>query len=264
MTSYLACSTCNKQQWQQYGRAMVKTFDRFWPKEILLDFYAEGFEPDIEGSWRDLDEAAPWLKDFKKRYGGNPRNTGGAGRRDYRRDAIRFCHKIGALGAAAEGADCDVLLWLDADIVTFAPVTRAWLDSLFPPAAHLGWLDRSGVYPECSFVLMRLPQSQELIERMVAMYKTGNVFHLSETHDSYVLQHVATAMQNEGKLKIHSLSGAGRVHTGHPFVNSPLAACLDHLKGEVRKQRGASLPTDLKIRRSEPYWEKIRKGIASS
>ncbi len=41
---------------------------------------------------------------------------------------------------------------------------------------------------------------------------------------------------------------------GHPLINSDWGAYLDHLKGK-RKTTGRSPATDLKIRRTEAYWQ---------
>jgi hypothetical protein len=260
MTRYLACSSCNSEQWQQYGRAMVNTYVRHWSREVPLWFYTENFEPDeVHPAFLDLrlEDAAPWLAEFKAKYGGDVRWRGGQDGQDYRRNAIKFAHKVAALGAAAERADCDVLIWLDADIVTFAPVTTKWLDSLFPKPAALAWLDRSrGIYPECGFVMYRMPQARKVIAKLVEMYRSGAVFGLPEQHDSFVLQHVVKSMP----MRVHSLSGDGRVHTGHPWCSSPLAATMDHLKGDTRKAQGHSHARDLKVRRDEPYWVKVRAG----
>lgn len=262
MTRYLSVTTCSAEQWLKYGRAMVATYRRYWPTEVPLWLYAEAFWPDeIKGDpvpFRtiNLDVAAPWLAPFKAAHD-KPQYMGGQGRRDYRRDAVRFAHKIAALGAAVDGAEEDVLIWLDADIVTHAKVTTEWLDGLFPQPAGLAWLDRMMSYPECGFMMFRLPEAKRLITKVVEMYRDGGVFKLPEHHDSYVFQHLANIMASKGKLKIHSLSGEGRVHTGHPFCNSRVAECLDHLKGESRKAAGHSLATDVKVPRSEPYWQRI-------
>ena len=40
---------------------------------------------------------------------------------------------------------------------------------------------------------------------------------------------------------------------GHPLINSEWGAYLDHLKGS-RKDSGRSKLTDLKVKRTEAYW----------
>jgi hypothetical protein len=252
-----AITTANAAIWENYGRAMAVTFARHWPDAVQLTVYTEKFDAGQNGSVRfvDLDQAAPWLAEFKDRYR-HPMYNGGPSRRDYRHDAVRFAHKVAAIGAAAEDVsrETDCLIWLDADIVTHAPVTLDWLASLFPEPAVVAWLDRQRTYPECGFVMFRLPEARPVIGAIVEAYRTGAIFKLAEWHDSFVIQHYVL----KSGVAVHSLSGPeGRKHTGHPWISSPLAACCDHLKGETRKAHGRSLPQDLmaaRVPRPEPYW----------
>lgn len=262
MTSYLAVTTCNAEQWERFGRAMVRTFARHWPQAVRLEVHCEGFwslediksdarEPTPWIGYTELYEAAPWLATFKALYR-DPQYNGGSNGRDYRHDAVRFAHKVAALGAAAEDADCDVLIWIDADVVTHASVTVDWLESLFPEPAVVAWLDRDNCYPECGFLMFRMPSARKVIREVVKSYRNGSIFKLPEWHDSYVIQHV---VQKSG-VAVHSLSGPeGRKHRGHPWIASELAAKMDHLKGERRKHDGRSaLGQELKSRRTEAYW----------
>jgi hypothetical protein len=257
MNRYLVVTTCNDRQWTQYGRAMVRTFLRYWPSEVDLRLYPEGF-PHFAA---DIYHASPWMAKFKAKYGGSPQYTGGSNGRDYRRDAVRFAHKVAAIDAAANESDCDILIWMDADVVTFERVTVEWLDSLFPPPATVAWLDRANTYPECGFLMFRMPEAKRVIKQVVEMYTSGSIFLLPETHDSYVFQHIVTHAVRLHELTVHSLSGEGRFHTGHPWCASRLAEKMDHLKGETRKARGMSLASDLRIspvKRTESYWGKVR------
>ena len=138
----------------------------------------------------------------------------------YRFDAVRFAHKVAALGAAAEEGEAGILIWLDADTVTHAPVTREWLDSLLPDDADLGWLDRERTYPECGFMLFRLPEARQVIADVVATYRSGSVFDMAQWHDSYVIETVAKAAEALGQITIVSLSGEGRAHH-HVLVEFP-------------------------------------------
>jgi hypothetical protein len=262
MTRYLVCTTCNAEQWTSYGRAMASTFRRYWPKEVPLWLYTECFDPGGDlaiDRCIDLEDASDWLALFKAKYA-EPQFSGRAnGSYDFRRDAVRFAHKIAAIGAAARAADCDVLIWMDADTVTFAPVTVEWLNGLLSESAAVGWLDRVGCYPECGFLMWRLPAARRVIDELVAEYRSGAIFQLPQTHDSFVIQQVVGRAVKRGDMKVASLSGRGRQCVGHPWVNSPIGDCMDHLKG-ARKKRGHSERSDVIYKRSEPYWQAIQRG----
>jgi hypothetical protein len=252
--SYSAITTCNAEQWARYGRAMVKTFQRFWPDQVPLTVYSEGFQPQVNGRVRhaDLYGAAPWLEAWKEARTPAQRGMTPKGYR-YRWDAARFSHKVAAIEAGASQTNTDVLIWMDADIVTHAPVTTAWLDSLLPVDSDLGWLDRENYYPECGFLMFRLPNCARVIRQIGKAYRSGDIFRLGQWHDSYVIETMVMAAVARGKIKVASLSGEGRT-SHHPLVNSRLGECLDHLKGS-RKARGRSAKHDLVKARSEPYWQ---------
>jgi hypothetical protein len=256
-----AITTCNAEQWESYGRAMVVTFCRHWPDEVGLTVYAEGFSGDCNDhvQFVDLDQAAPWLAPWKatrtkEQRGfvprpGKPHN--------FKYDAARFSHKIAAIGAAANeinGLECAAanLIWLDADIVTHADVTVDWLDSLWSSDADMAWLDRARCYPECGFMMFRLPACERVIRQIVATYQSGEIFKLQEWHDSYVIQAVCGVARQTQGLRIASLSGKARnIH--HILPNSPLGERLDHLKG-ARKARGRTSAGERVIGSRTGYW----------
>ena len=52
----------------------------------------------------------------------------------------------------------------------------------------------------------------------------------------------------------HDWSGHLIAGEGHPLINSEWGAWLDHLKG-ARKDLGRSKRVDLKVPRTEAYWQ---------
>lgn|GEM_PF-2156361 len=263
MTRFTAISTFNADGMKLYGRRMVESFCRCWPIEVSLRLYNEGWDADALLAYSQplsaslsrladetceivhLASASPWLDAFKAR---NRNRTF----RDFRCDAVRFSHKAAAVCHAARAVDADVLIWLDGDIVTHAPVTIADLEALAPVGDQwISWLDRASMYPECGFYMLNLRHENHLgfLSAFEAMYADDALYGLTEYHDSYVLQQVVERERATAK----SLSGAGR-STTHPLVNGPLGQWFDHLKG-TRKREGRSRSSDLKARRQEGYWQ---------
>ena len=246
-------ATCHLPGWQQYGRRMVETFDEFWPIDLPLYLYAEDFQPEHP---RPIVRTLPaWLAEFKARHAHHPSAHGMIdGKYDFRFNCLRFAHKIAAVTDAALNLETDILIVTDADIVTHAPVDTDWLTSLFPTGPYIAWLDRIQFHPECGFYMLRCthPMHREVMTRLQRLYETDAVFDLAETHDSYVLQQLILEAEREGLITTHSLSGEGR-QSGHPLINGPLGARLDHLKGP-RKALGRSPVSDLIRPRLEEYW----------
>jgi len=78
----------------------------------------------------------------------------------------------------------------------------------------------------------------------------GGIFKLMEWHDSFVFDAVRK------KHSLNSLDWSGHIIAGegHPLINSDWGAYLDHLKG-ARKDQGRSKDSDLKVKRTEAYWQ---------
>jgi hypothetical protein len=179
----------------------------------------------------------------------------------YRWDAVRFAHKTYCVFHALATIDCDAAFWIDADTVTFADIPFGFLDATLPEDAMLAYLGRPYRTSECGFVgyNRRHPRLAEFLAGWKALYDDDTLFELAEWHDSWVFDWVRAPFEHEG-VAMHNLSRVlGRRSVEHPFVNGPLGAYMDHLKGD-RKQAGRSRADDLGVERHEPYWTTPRPG----
>ena len=264
--TFEAVTTFSAFGYEQYGRRMIETFAQHWPRAVSLTIYRDGFDLTEDDLPRGaLDVCAidmqfeakygglSWFGDFKSRHARDPRANGMRnGSYDFRFDAVKFSNKTAAIIDAAETSSADVLIWLDGDIVTHAPVSN--LDELMPENCLLSWLDRDRSCPETGFLIFNLrhPGIPLLMATWRAMYETDGVFLLPEWHDAFVLQRIVT--DNPFSLRACSLSGETGRKTSHPLVNGPLGRCFDHLKGP-RKAEGMSRRRDLHAPRPEAYWQ---------
>lgn len=247
-------STMNEQGWNETGKRMAASFLARWPESAMpLTIYAEGFDPDMKGI--EVRQLPAWLDEFKHINDRNPVAKGiRNGAYDYRFDAVKFAHKVAAVTDFGLSLTDGVMIWLDADTYTHADVTEEWLENLFPEPAYIAWLDRFNSHPECGFVMYRAshPYHSLFMQSYRNLYTSGELFRLSETNDCTALAHVVSAKMLNGKIAPPvSLSGDKSWH--HPFVNGPLGAKLDHLKG-ARKRDGRSRKRDSRQPRTEEYW----------
>lgn len=249
-------TTMNENGWNESGERMLESFRAQWPADIEIVIYAEGFDPPEQPGVM-VRRLPAWLDEFKKRHANNIRPNGQtlSRRYDYRFDAVKFSHKVAALTEEGMRQSEGILIWLDADTFTHAPVTKEWLHRLFPAPSYVAWLDRENCYPECGFVMFRCDHRshRDAMEAYRALYVTDALFRYAEWHDSYIFQQLILGMVRDGSIEPPvSLSGDRR--WSHPFVNGPLGACMDHMKGD-RKSRGRSDRRDMRFQRPEPYWQ---------
>lgn len=225
----------------QYGERFLSTFDRFWPKDIDLQVYVEKPFPMPRDACRDL-WAIPGAKDFHMRHKRNLEAHGRKYRKGWKEkdrrkgycfkfDAYKFWKQILIPQAAAEGMDDgEILIWLDGDVETIAPVSQLnvvdWLGE-----ADLAYLNREPQHSEIGFWAVRIgPTVREFLADMAQTYTTDAVFDLDEWHSAFVWDH----SRRKFDMTERHLCRKGR--RGHVWPSTPLAPYMRHDKG-MRKPR---------------------------
>lgn len=118
---YIAITTFNKPYYDNMAHKMVETYLKFWPKDIPLYVYTEDMKLPVQAeNLKELDiyENCPGLKEFL----------------DWRGDHFTrgMAFKTYSFISAFKNIECDVIIYLDADSVTYKTITREFLDSLLP------------------------------------------------------------------------------------------------------------------------------------
>ena len=253
----------------QYGKRMIETFDKYWPQSIKLQVYYEWmptnktFSDRVE--WIDINYACPKLQEFKQRHNSNPHANGikpGSdpnGKYSYLWDAVKFAHKSYCVSHAALNANSDLVVWLDADVVTHSAIPEGFIESLLPKDHYCAYLGRQKIYPECGFVIYdtRSVYNQQFMEDWQDMYRTDSLFNEIEYHDSYLFWILQKKYTARGMQSFNISEGHPHIPGGHVFINSPLGAYMDHLKG-TRKITGRSKRTDIYRPHKNEYWDKIK------
>lgn len=257
---YTVVTTFNQEGYNVYGRRMIDTFVRTWPRDIELWVYVEGFSitsPAPNVRVLDLHGSSPELVAFKQEWQHVPKANGNIGpgseSKAYKWQAVRFSHKVYAIFDAARKVQSDWLIWMDGDMVCHSAIDHNQLTGFFPDSAELCFAGRSNKFTECGLYGMRLasPNVRVWLAEFQRMYDDANngIFTLSEWHDSYVFDQVRS------RVPVAELNwSAGLVNgEGHPLINCAWGAFIDHLKGK-RKQAGRSKAKDLLVNRTEKYW----------
>lgn len=236
------CSGWHPAGSAQYGRRFLETFDRYWPAAVELEVYVEQREPMPRDACRSLWDiwGAKSVDEFMQ---GNERFSGRDVQPDwkatckqagynFRFDARKFWKQILIPGAAAlDMADGDLLVWLDGDVVTTAPVPLTMVSDLIGEA-DVCYLGREPKHSEIGFWAVRINDATRAFLSSIAnQYHTGEFQNLPEWHSAYVWDHVRRKFQ----MREANLCAPGA--RGHVWPNTSLAAYTRHEKGN-RKPKG--------------------------
>lgn len=274
---YTVVTTFNADGYAKYGQRMIQTFLQSWPQEVELVVYAENCEVQESAPnlvVRDL-AICTGLTEFKNQWQHVPKANGDISnetrlaarvdaRKSFKWDAVRFAHKVYAIFHCAQTSLSEVLFWMDADTVCHSPITVSTLDRLCPPQYDLCFFGRRHKFSECGLYAMRLanPGTRKFLKEFQRMYDQAEegIFQLPEWHDSFVFDYVRNRIPSLFQLNWSAQLGDIRQRPGntpgegHPLINTEWGAYLDHLKGD-RKTSGRSLAKDLKVQRTEAYWQ---------
>jgi len=265
-------TTFNQAGYEKYGQRMIRTFLQNWPANVILHVYSENCTvkenaPNLHV--HDLHAESQDLVNFKKKWATIPYANGDItsmphlmNRKDvtksFKWDAIRFSHKVYSIFHCVNICDSDLLLWMDADIICHEPISHERINELCHRDKDLCYLGRKGKFSECGLYSLNLRSDtcKLFLKEFQRMYDEAEIgiFNLIEWHDSFVFDAVR---QKIPSLKALDWSGHLITGEGHPLINCEWGAYLDHLKGD-RKNLGHSKPIDLKIKRKEKYWSKIK------
>ena len=274
---YTVVTTFNAEGYNSYGRRMIDTFLQTWPQQVDLVVYTENCTVDQSAPnlvVRDISVVSE-LTAFKQKWQGVPKANGDITAdpvRNKRKDAvkpfkwnaIRFAHKTYSIFHCARNVNTDVLIWMDADTICHSKITVEDLDRLCSVQYELCFLGRRKKYSECGLYSMKLHTKgiKRFLIEFQRMYDHADqgIFLLEEWHDSFVFD--AVRKQTPGLVEFNWSASLGDLRSsklnspgeGHPLINSEWGAYLDHLKGS-RKKIGRSLPSDLKVKRTEAYWQ---------
>jgi hypothetical protein len=143
---------------------------------------------------------------------------------------------------------------MDADMICHTPINLDKINSLIPKDKDLCFLGREGKFSECGLYSINLnsPAALNFLRQFQQVYDhaESGIFTMDEWHDSFVFDEVRkTVKLNELNWTAGLIKGEG-----HPLINGPWGAYLDHLKGG-RKSEGKSRATDLVVNRTEEYWK---------
>lgn len=233
-------TTFGNEHFEIYAKRMLESFVANWPAEvpILVQTDTPTLAAEINKIIRPHDGLkSGWEPDHKAFV---ERNKDKDDPNNYRKQAVRFCHKVFALKfaldatmkAKAAGAEDTPrhLIWMDADVLTTRKVTPEDIMKCLPKegdaVSYMGRKDWD--HSECGWLAFDLENDgDQLIKSMYMYYTLGEVFKLDQWHDSWVFDKCYC----EGRTNLTPNATGMEV-----WPQSPMAPWSKHYKGPIAKQ----------------------------
>jgi hypothetical protein len=141
----------------------------------------------------------------------------------------------------------DILIWLDADVITFDDVHISFIEDLMRDT-DLIFFGRGSYHSEIGFWAVRMcKHGRAMLQEFAETYTSDIFLNLREHHSAFVFDLVRRNAERRGLRSRNLTPGGG----GHVWLSSPLAKYTDHLKGSRRKRIGYSLDHPLK------WWKRV-------
>lgn len=268
MNNIAIVTTFPNHSWDVYAKEAMQSWAKYLPPEmpVMVQLDNDLLKPDVERLLRPQDAVAcGWTKphaDFVERNKGKDHPT------DYRKQAVRFCHKVFAMHRALEAIEMDkkdgnagarYLIWMDADVIINRFVSGDEIKEGLPKegdaVAYLGRKDWD--HSECGWLAFDLENGgDKTIKYILDMYIDDSVFSLEQWHDSWVFDYEMKHAETEKFTNLttdkpgmdiwpHSPMGKWSTHYKGPAAKNNLAQKDQrNLKSNVVIQTRNSLPDE--------------------
>lgn len=223
--------------WERYGQKFCESFREFWPRNVELLIVTDNPLP-VEWAAQVPLEKIPGYRYFMNACQGQPRANGYGQKhrkldRDgkfWKNDAVKWAPQGLCAVAGMDGMkDGDLLTWMDADVMTIAPVPKAWSNVLLD-GKDMACLQRDRQHSEIGFWAMRIgSKTRRVIEAFNAYYADLTVFDLREWHSGFVFD---AAIRTVPTVSVRNLVPPGM--RGDVWIRTPLNQYTWHLKGKLK------------------------------
>lgn len=253
MNNIAFISTFPNDSWQVYSRQFLQSFTENVPYPLMVQTDDDLLTNDINKILRPNDGLAVGPekdhKDFIKR------NKDKDDPVNYRKQAVRFCHKVFAihrvLDAAKKARKAGIeapryLIWIDADVLITRKVTEEDIKKCLPKegdaVSYLGRKDWD--HSECGWLAFDLDNGGgEIIESVHFNYTQDDIFNMEQWHDSWVWDNIRKYRVPIGHSKPWTNLTEGKPGT-EIWAQSPMSDWSKHFKGPAAKQSLFRQPTN--------------------
>lgn len=244
MKKIAVMTSMNKEYYDNIGSLMLETWSKYWPKECTLYLYMEG-----RFSIPDHDNVVveSWEENCKELHSQFVSKASGT--------AVKFAKKGFAFLAGMKNIDCDILIWLDADALTYKEFPKekiesilpnkklvAFFDTLFqiePDYTKERYLDKTRPFTACESGFVVMDKRHKSFKKMTANYekeytREKRLEYLGDWYDTNVL----TASVIDLRECVEDLSQLRTTNkTQTPINRCWIGEYVHHAKGKVKRHK---------------------------
>jgi hypothetical protein len=240
MRTFAAVTTMNKAYYDLIGHKMVQSFIKYWPKSVTLYVMTEGFDiPDRADNLVSMDiyeTCNPQLQNFL----------------DWRGTHFtrKFTYKAYAWINACKMLTQDVLIYLDADSETHAPVPTTFLENILPRNSIISYMyapaTRSTGEPVDNaetciyFFNNQHPFAKTFMERYEHIYESREIsdsYRFCKPHDTWVIAD-CVKLAESNHVRVTNLAPQKK-HLS-PIGKTVLSQYFSHAKGKRKYKENES------------------------
>ena len=255
------CSTTSKTRYDEYARKNYELIKENWPSDVELHVYTEDkLTPTVNGvTYHKFFKYAPKWREFLERHKDtkyvSPIRHGKSGIKPYKEDLLKWGWKVFAQWAAAKNIDCDILIYLDSDVITFNKLPIDKILKYYNQDKFVAYTNREKnrrnidmrkskwLSTETGIMIynMRHPYAQEFFDRYVDFYNSDRILTENECTDNYLLDVLIAEMEKEGKIaNIKMCDGT----PNDPLTEIDLGQYLRHTMGKIKGKKQEQLLKD--------------------
>lgn len=239
-------TTFANQHFEIYAKEMLQSFVKYWPTEIPLMVQLDDdlLFHQVDKMLRSQDAIA--IGREKEHANFIERNKDKDDPQNYRKQPVRFCHKVFAIKRsldavekqkAAGGDDTPrYLIWLDADVITQRAVTLEEIRECLPKegdaVSYMGRKDWD--HSECGWLAFDLhhPKAILLLNAIFNEYISNGVLDWEQQHDSFIFDRMFT---KEGLWPDGGTNLTKKATGRDVWPQSPMGKWSVHHKGPIAK-----------------------------
>ena len=239
---YGVVTTFPNAAWDVYAKQMLASFRANWncPILVVLDDDTLLKNGELTSVLNVHPEDSACISDDPEKKAFLERNVGKDDPMDYRKQPVRFSHKVFAMESAVHffADKIDYLIWLDADVITKAPVTenhiKEWAPAEGQIASFLGRKDWSA--SETGLLVFRVGDAtREFIRSWKRIYTSDEILSYPELTDAFAFDGLRSRFNEANKKELFRNLSEG-LPGRDVFEASPLGQVMEHYKGNRKKQ----------------------------